>query len=567
MISVFTVLFVNNARTETPNIDGLLVHVVNPVSSVNILPTTFPLPGSSSKTIKITACRGEFEPASFVIRPVENDVSNLLLIPTDLKSESATISSRYVDIKIVKVWYQGGSAWNNIRANKEPILVPELLLNDDDLIKVDSVNQTNYLKLLTASGQRFVSISNPKPADESPLILDVAEYPVKDSPALQPLSIPANSNKQFWITIKVPDEATSGLYKGVIHIKEKGRLIGTLNMELNVLPFTLEKPEIEYSIYYRGQLVDGRGSISSEYKNETQFKAELLNLVEHGVRNPTVYQPLKDRVLLKRALALRQQVGISGSPLYYLGIKTENPGNAYALATYEKQINEMIQLIKPFGITDLYVYGVDEADQQMLLKQKQTWNFVHQLGAKVFAAGWKSGHFELIGDIVDLFIDGYIPRRSESEKFHQAGHRIFSYNQPQVGVENPLVYRKNYGIRLWQLKYDGAMNYAYQHGFGSIWNDFDHPKFRDHCFTYPTVDGVIDTIAWEGFREGVDDVRYITALEKKIDEAHKSGNFQKAQFAKDAESYLESIKTYSGDDLVTVRQQIVDRILKIDAAH
>ena len=32
-----------------------------------------------------------------------------------------------------------------------------------------------------------------------------------------------------------------------------------------------------------------------------------------------------------------------------------------------------------------------------------------------------------------------------------------------------------------------------------------------------TVDGVIDTIAWEGYREGVDDVRYVTTLQKAIE--------------------------------------------------
>ena len=31
--------------------------------------------------------------------------------------------------------------------------------------------------------------------------------------------------------------------------------------------------------------------------------------------------------------------------------------------------------------------------------------------------------------------------------------------------------------------------------FGSIWNDFDHPTYRDHNLTYPTIDDVIDTIA------------------------------------------------------------------------
>jgi hypothetical protein len=57
------------------------------------------------------------------------------------------------------------------------------------------------------------------------------------------------------------------------------------------------------------------------------------------------------------------------------------------------------------------------------------------------------------------------------------------------------------------------MDYAYQHGFGDhIWNDFDHERFRDHVFAYPTSNGIIDTIQWEGFREAVDDVRYLATL-------------------------------------------------------
>ena len=63
---------------------------------------------------------------------------------------------------------------------------------------------------------------------------------------------------------------------------------------------------------------------------------------------------------------------------------------------------------------------------------------------------------------------------------------------------------------MWNAGYDGAMNFAYQHAYGpSIWNDFDSASthYRDHVFAYPTTDGVIDTIEWEGWREGVDDTR------------------------------------------------------------
>jgi hypothetical protein len=56
------------------------------------------------------------------------------------------------------------------------------------------------------------------------------------------------------------------------------------------------------------------------------------------------------------------------------------------------------------------------------------------------------------------------------------------------------------------------MPYAYQHGFGNIWNDFDHPEFRDHVFAYPTTNGLVSTVQWEGFRSAVDDVRYLSTL-------------------------------------------------------
>jgi len=39
---------------------------------------------------------------------------------------------------------------------------------------------------------------------------------------------------------------------------------------------------------------------------------------------------------------------------------------------------------------------------------------------------------------------------------------------------------------------------------------------------YPTVDEVIDTLQWEGYREGVDDTRYLATLLSAIDQAESS---------------------------------------------
>jgi len=99
------------------------------------------------------------------------------------------------------------------------------------------------------------------------------------------------------------------------------------------------------------------------------------------------------------------------------------------------------------------------------------------------------------------------------------------------------------------------MDYAYQHQEGqSIWNDFDSKDYfygiayRDFVFAYPTSNGVIDTIQWEGWREGVDDTRYLASL-KKLGWSDAS---------------VRAIITDSlskGENMATIRKKVIAQIL------
>ena len=53
---------------------------------------------------------------------------------------------------------------------------------------------------------------------------------------------------------------------------------------------------------------------------------------------------------------------------------------------------------------------------------------------------------------------------------------------------------------------------------------------------HPSIDGVIDTTAWEGFREGVDDMRYLATLEALV--AEHEGTPEAAS----ARTWLESLR-------------------------
>ena len=123
-----------------------------------------------------------------------------------------------------------------------------------------------------------------------------------------------------------------------------------------------------------------------------------------------------------------------------------------------------------------------------------------------------------MADILDLAIVSHIPDPTIAELYHDNGPLVGSYANPQVGEEMPAKYRRNYGLLLWQKGYDVSMDFAYDWSINNIWDDFDHTMYRDHNFVYPTTNGVIDTVQWEGFREGVDDLRYLTLPLNLLDE-------------------------------------------------
>lgn len=561
-LAVCCLLFVliggGRAWAETPNLGPLLVHVISPLSGNKILPHTNPLPGERTTTIVMQACPGEYEPASFVIRPETADMQDVTLTVDDLVSGSTVIASSNVDMKLVKVWYQAGGAGetHRIKRGTPPVMVQELLVNDDGLVVVDTLAKKNFLKVTVKGNRQLVDISDAQ-AQKGQVIKSVNEFDVRDAASLQPISrIERNKAQQYWLTVKVPDNAVPGDYVGNIHIWASSSAIGHVVLKLTVLPFKLKDPALTYSLYYHGQLVSGEGTISSKFKSEAQLKAELQDMFDHGVKNPTVYQEPGNRELLAKVLSIRRQIGMDGQPLFYLGIKTEDVYNQNAKAKYVEAAKSLMTLASENGVSGLFVYGIDEAEESLLEKQKGIWTALRKEGVKVFVAGWRPGHWNLVNEFLDVYVDGQLPNRAVAESFRAHGNKVFAYNTPQVGIENPLVYRRNYGLRLWQAGYDGAMDYAYQHGFGFIWNDFDHDEFRDHNFTYPTSTGVISTIAWEGFREGVDDVRYINVLEALVDKGKLSDDLKRRDMANDASRFLSLLKDYTGD-LDSMRRQLV----------
>src|SRR5450759_5205002 len=133
-----------------------------------------------------------------------------------------------------------------------------------------------------------------------------------------------------------------------------------------------------------------------------------------------------------------------------------------------------------------------------------------------------------------------------------------------MGLEQPETYRRNYGLTLWKAGYDGAMDFAYAYPFDFVWDDFDNPIFKDHVSAYPSMNGVIDTIQWEGFREGVDDVRYLSTLLKYINLA-KAQTVNVHDLGVQAQNWVDSAD-FSNGDLDQIRTDMITQTKNIYTA-
>ena len=486
--------------------------VVPPISNDKILPTTLPPDEPGEFAVHVRACCGQVVPVSFCVRSAEPLVGLTATTRGDLWFDA--------DIRYVKCWWQSG---DKTVVHGEPTFTPELLLNDPAMVMPDAVTKRNIIR-----------------------------HPVQDTNYLQPIYLEANRTQQYMVTVKMPDVVRTSI---AVHVKlySQDKTICSLPINIEVLPFALAEPELEYAIYYRGKLVDSDvPTTESEYKTPRQYEAELANMLAHGVTTPICYQPAlpiplgyetwskftgtfsgllyEDRPKLEflgdlgdvafdsfdAALKIRCQVGIKNNPLYLTAIesRTGNAGDRARLQdTRIRMLERQLQVIG-FDISDVYFYGRDEAQGEELLKQRPAWKAIHEVGGKVFAASYKTDLLKHMGDLIDVAILHH-KCVDQLEQWHENGAKVWLYGEPQTTMTCPETYRRNYGLRLLAEGWDGACPYAYQHSYGkSIWNDFDHDRVRDHVMAYPTIDGVVDTLQWEAFREGITDVRYATTLVK-----------------------------------------------------
>lgn len=580
LIGFLFLVLIGCGDAEAQNLGPLLVHQTVPMDNVMFLPTDNPMRGRPQTTVTASGARGEYEPISIGLRAVGSDVNNIVLVPTALTNGRNTIPAANIDIKVVKVWYQAQTTatWNGGAklgaGDFTQNLYPELLLNNDAFIRVNTGAGTNEILQDIAGVPTYVIIN--AAAEYTPPWTQPTEaaFNIYDAATLQPFSVANGTNKQIWVTIKVPNDIPGGLYTGTIAVSSDGGSHGNITIQFRVHTFdllTAAQAGFTHSLYYPQVLRPADAGVGSGYKTVAQMRVELANIARHGVTGTTIYgNPTiaAESAYIETAVQLHAEAGLNAGPLYYLGYWTDH--TQLELDTYLPSIRALATTYRFTG--GFWEYGKDEDTcAGTIPAQVPKWQALQALGDTIFVAAGTDISACALADLNVVNNAGH-PSQAMSATWHGANKKIWVYGNSQSGPENPFRMRRNYGLISWANNTDGNFTWAYQYCYGSCYNDRDNgqsPFFRDQMFVYPTVGGVIDTLAWEGYREAADDRRYLATLEAAIAAAPVSGH--RARIAEDAQHYLNDLKNAYKDevpypnvnDLYIIHDRVVDYINRL----
>ena len=542
-----------------------------------ILPTSTRIPGDPQGTLRVVECPGERTRAGLVLW-TRDGLRDVTLSFSDLKSGwfglGASIPSSAVSAKVVKCHYQGeGAPFADVATGEGQVLVPELLLNDDSLVVPDHDAHVNFVRFAAATP--FYTNINTITEFAWGSRISNEQMPIVDAPTLQPFDLEPGLNKQLAISFRVPKEAKAGTYRGTLSVRaEAGREVAEIPVELTVLPFELPEkaktvydPSREYTMglyTWCGPSDDGSPAMSPFRRSREQVLSVYRTLYENGIHDPAfiwgagvVYDDAKFRA----RLSIAREAGFKGA--LHLGASglIGNDTNAVQLAAMQERLVRAMATAREYGFGPVYFYGFDEAYGEKLMSQRTAWKAAKEVGARIIVSGG-NGHFENVGDLLDICVYHEAPENARPSDWHSVGHGLWKYGTPQSAPEDPRIYRHNYGLYLWHLGFDGANTYCETTG-GAAWNDLSWIQrnkiegkhggaYRSETMLYPTLDGAAETIALTGLESAIKDVRYLTKFRQLL-RAHPNAAAQK---------WYDSVD-FDRDDPAAIRAAAIDWILRL----
>lgn len=411
--------------------------------------------GSLLSNLSVWGAAGEFKSARLAIRSLGTPRS-IVLIGSDLVGSHGRIPASAIDIRVIAVRMRRINLYDTSHAGTPS---PELLLKRE------------------------------------PIELRPADLDGGFSAAPCAARIPAHEARQFWITVHIPANQSPGRYTGSLLIRGPNALTSTLPFTLDVVPLVLPPVTGRYGVFYSAQPNDPK---LPNYVPPDEYRYALQDQADHGANTATLYGS-------PSTLRIAKAVGLDHTPFLMRW-----PGVDSSL---EREVAARI------GFPDLLYYAVDEPRQPDEIQRCRAELLRRASGGIHSVTAVNDKHaLEQIGPLLTVPVLSLQVFDHDAVLFALA-RKVISTPPVSYWLANvsfSLYTRALTGIYSDAAGYQGTIPWAYQDlSSGDLGTDSEVS-----AFTYRGKSGrPLATLSWEAYRDGINDVRYLQALDRALQSA------------------------------------------------
>jgi len=549
--------------------DSALPYHLYTKSSLDDLDPTPAHEATGPPQLRTFASCGEYEPVSFVIC-ARHDLRSVTVAATDLKGEAGTIPAREIDIHWVLRGPQRKGYW----------------------MKPDQTEVTS----------RFLMPN-------------------------EPFDLMGGRLREMFVDIHVPTGTDGGVYSGQIRITADGARERSIDVMLRVLPIELPQAQLtRYGMYYR---------MSAALLEKDRARLELEDMRDHGVTTlflgigvhfgkqaEAVTHSCDD---LREALSLMREADYAGTvPVHdglitlgrLLGHSVGGPDNAIEegleddpqmLALAKAAFDEVKRIDDEFPEFTLALTHMDEVfNNKRLPLYIQLAKIVRKttdLPLYITHHTSPTSKWETMMAQSDPYVDIRSMNGHALDDWLRAGHtfeelaqqgeesgdELWTYYNMRGSFFTPEWCRIVNGYYMWLSPLTVHIPWMYHSFGGDPFDDTDSDRY-DFGYSVPSArDGVtpVPTLHFKGFREGVDDMRYLELLERLI----SRGKELELPQAKAAEDWLKTVRglmpaipeeiadiegespvlifisqRYTGEDYQRMRYGIAEQVMRLQEA-
>jgi hypothetical protein len=362
-------------------------------------------------------------------------------------------------------------------------------------------------------------------------------------------NMPAYSTEHFWCTVKVPDDAKPGIYKGKVVVTADEQQVGSISIVLDVLDIKLAEPPFALGLNY------------SNPHNQAALEAHLADMRRHGM---TCVAPLYNFHLpvhdsntaeLGNFIESYKKAGFTetlyfATPMNLQLSSLAGYGDETSKRWQQKYIQVMmllhaevlrhnIPVLMSIGdeLTNKGIEGVQIAGRLA--------RFVWEELPEIAATSDMNGYMEVMAMApylnVATFNNGWDGIDNHNKGRHLINKQFIVELQEKTGAipwfVNAGVGRFPFGFFFWKMTKYGVKGkvewyYNLDNGRGSLVR-------TEGANIWPTLD-------YERSREGIDDLKYLCTLEKLIDRANSLDKVTAER--QSAEALLKKIADGIADD-------------------